>query len=139
MAMRYTMFEQQRNGLLLLARILLMVLFVVFGWQKLTDFSGTAAYMASTGLPAPTLAAAIATAMEFFVGIALVLGVYTRPLALVLAIYTVATALIGHPYWNMTDTARLDNMINFYKNISIVGGLLLLCITGPGKYSIDKR
>lgn len=137
--MRYTLFERQKNGLLLLARVLLMVLFVVFGWQKLTDFSGTAAYMASTGLPAPTFAAAIATAMEFFVGIALVLGVYTRPLALVLAVYTVATALIGHPYWNMTDTARLDNMINFYKNISIVGGLLLLCITGPGKYSIDKR
>lgn len=137
--MRYTLFERQKNGLLLLARVLLMVLFVVFGWQKLTDFTGTAAYMASTGLPAPTLAAAIATAMEFFVGIALVLGVYTRPLALVLAVYTVATALIGHPYWNMTDTARLDNMINFYKNISIVGGLLLLCITGPGKYSIDKR
>jgi putative oxidoreductase len=31
------------------------------------------------------------------------------------------------------------SMINFYKNISIVGGLLLLSVTGPGKYSLDKR
>jgi putative oxidoreductase len=30
-------------------------------------------------------------------------------------------------------------MINFYKNVSIIGGLLLLSVTGPGKYSFDRR
>jgi len=137
--MRYTLFEQRKDELILLARILLMLLFVIFGWEKLTGFSGTVAYMASTGIPSPTLAAIIAVVMEFFVGIALVIGLYTRPLALLLALYTLATALIGHQYWAMTDGARMENMINFYKNMSIIGGLLLLCVTGPGKYSVDKR
>jgi len=137
--MRYTLFDSRRNEWLLLARILLMILFVLFGWSKLTDFSGTVAYMASEGLPFPTLAAGVVVLMEFFVGVAIVLGFYTRPLALLLAVYTLGTALIGHHYWTMTGGDRMANMINFYKNLAIIGGLLLLCITGPGKYSLDRR
>ncbi|WP_449427045.1 DoxX family protein [Rhodanobacter umsongensis] len=137
--MRYTLFERRKDELILLARVLLMVLFVVFGWNKLTGFAGTVAYMASDGVPLPTVSAIIAVVMEFFVGIAIVIGFCTRPLALLLALYTLATAVIGHHYWTMLDGERMANMINFYKNISIVGGLLLLCVTGPGKYSVDRK
>jgi putative oxidoreductase len=137
--MRYTLFENQKDTVILVARILLMVLFVMFGWSKLTGFSGTVAYMTSTGAPAPGLSAAIAVVMELVVGIALLVGFYTRPLALLLALYTLGTAIIGHHYWNMTGAVQYDNMIHFYKNISIMGGLLLLCVTGAGKYSIDRR
>jgi putative oxidoreductase len=139
MTMRYTLFESRKDEILLLARVLLMSLFVIFGWDKLTNFSGTTSYMEAAGLPLPTLAAASALIMEFFVGIAILLGYYTRPLAVLLAIYTIVTAMIGHRYWLFTDTARIDVMINFYKNFSIAGGLLLLCLIGPGKYSIDRR
>ena len=137
--MRYAMFDKLSNELILLARILLVVLFVMFGWSKLTDFSGTVGYMASEGLPLPTLAAVVVILMEFFVGLAIVLGFCTRPLALLLALYTLGTAFIGHPYWTMEGAERMANMINFYKNFSIIGGLLLLCVTGPGRYSIDRR
>jgi putative oxidoreductase len=137
--MRYTLFGKYSNEVILLARILLMVLFVLFGWNKLTDFSGTAAYMASEGLPFPMLAAAVVILMEFFVGLAIVLGFYTRPLALLLALYTLGTALIGHHYWTMAGAERMANAINFYKNVAIIGGLLLLCVTGPGRYSLDRR
>ena len=137
--MRYTMFEQQKDLLILLARILLMLLFVIGGWGKLTGFGGAVGYMASLGLPMPTVVAAIVVVMEFFVGLALVIGWYTRPLALLLAFYTLGTAIIGHHYWTMTGDAHAANMINFYKNVSIIGGLLLLCVTGAGKYSVDKR
>lgn len=137
--MRYTLFERRKDELILLARVLLMVLFVVFGWNKLTGFAGTVAYMASDGVPLPTVSAIIAVVMEFFVGIAIVIGFCTRPLALLLALYTLATAVIGHHYWTMLDGERMANMINFYKNISIAGGLLLLCVTGPGKYSVDRK
>jgi putative oxidoreductase len=95
--------------------------------------------MVATGAPLPTLSAIIAVLMEFFVGLALVVGFYTRPLALLLALYTLVTALIGHHFWTMADGARAANAINFYKNISIIGGLLLLCATGPGRYSIDRK
>lgn len=57
--MRYLSLESQKDGTLLFARVLLMVLFVLFGWQKLTGFSGTVAYMASTGVPVPGAAAAV--------------------------------------------------------------------------------
>jgi putative oxidoreductase len=137
--MRYTLLEGRRDEVLLLARVLLMLLFVLFGWSKLTDFAGTAAYMASEGLPLPMLAAAVVIAMEFVVGLAIMLGIFTRPLALLMALYTLGTALVGHHFWTMAGAERAANMINFYKNLSIIGGLLLLCLTGPGKYSIDRR
>lgn len=137
--MRYALLDNHRDTLLLLARILLMVLFVLFGFSKLTDYAGTTAYMAAEGLPLPALAAAVVIAMEFFVGLAIVLGFWTRPLALLLALYTLGTALIGHHYWTMAGAERMANMINFYKNLSIIGGLLLLCLTGPGRYSVDRR
>lgn len=137
--MRYTLLDNHRDTLLLLARILLMALFVLFGFSKLTDYAGTTAYMVAEGLPLPALAAAVVIAMEFFVGLAIVLGFWTRPLALLLALYTLGTALIGHHYWTMAGAERMANMINFYKNLSIIGGLLLLCLTGPGRYSVDRR
>ncbi len=137
--MRYTLLENRKNEVILIARILMMILFVMFGWAKMTGFSGTVAYMASTGAPVPTISAMIAVVMEFGVGIALVVGFYTRPLAVLLALYTLGTAIIGHHFWNMTGAEQYANMINFYKNISIIGGLLLLVVTGPGKYSFDKR
>ncbi|WP_243041962.1 DoxX family protein [Dyella sedimenti] len=137
--MRYTLLQGSRDSGILLARVLLMVLFVIFGWGKLTAFGGTAAYMASAGVPLPTLSAAVAVIMEFFVGLAIVVGFYTRPLALLLGLYTLAAAVIGHQYWNMGDPGRIDAMINFYKNVSISGGLLLLCLAGPGRYSLDGR
>lgn len=137
--MRYTLFDRRKDEVLLLARLLLAALFVIFGWGKLTGFSGTVALMATLNLPVPTIAAVVVVVMEFFVGIAIVIGFYTRPLAVLLALYTLATAFIGHHYWTLPDAERVANMINFYKNISIVGGLLLLGITGAGRYSIDRR
>ncbi len=124
------------DPVILLARILLMSLFLITGWEKLTDFPGTTEYMASVGAPAPALSAAVAVVMEFGVGIALVLGVFTRPLALLMALFTLATALIGHRYWTLQGPERHANLLNFYKNASITGGLLLLAITGPGRYAL---
>lgn len=128
-----------RDGLLLASRILLMLLFVIFGWEKLIGFSGTVGYFGQIGLPVPVLAAVIAVVMEFVVGIAIIVGVFTRPLALLIAIYTVATALIGHHFWTLTGMARMESEINFFKNISITGGLILLYVTGAGTYSLDAR
>jgi uncharacterized membrane protein YphA (DoxX/SURF4 family) len=89
--------------------------------------------------PVPALAAAVAIFMEVPVAIAIVVGVFTRPSAILLAFYTLGAALIAHHYWTMTGAAQLDNMIHFYKNVSIMGGFLLLYVTGPGKYSVDAK
>ena len=87
-----------RDEALLLGRVLLALLFLTFGWSKLTDYSGTIAYMTQAGLPLPSLAALVAIVIEFFGGLALILGVWTRPLAVLLGLYTLASAIIGHPF-----------------------------------------
>ncbi len=129
--------QRVRDEVVLAARILLILLFVVFGWSKLTHYSGTVSYMGQTGVPLPSVAALVAIVVEFFVSLAVAVGVWTRPLALLLALYTLGTALIGHHFWSMEGAARAANAINFYKNISIIGGFLLLYVIGPGKYSLD--
>ena len=131
--------ERIRDEVILVSRILLVLLFLIFGWDKLTDYSGTVAYMSQSGVPLPAIAALVAIVVEFVVSIAVSVGVWTRPLALLLALYTLATAFIGHPYWTMSGADAYDNMINFYKNVSIMGGFVLLYVTGAGKHSIDGR
>ncbi len=131
--------HNSRDAILVASRVLIALLFVIFGWGKLMNFQGTVQYMTQVGAPIPTVATIVAIVMEFFVGLAIVLGVFTRPLALLLALYTLGTALIGHHYWTMTGMAQFENEINFYKNISIIGGLLALWVAGPGQYSVDAR
>lgn len=126
-----------KDEILLAARILLVLLFLVFGWDKITDYSGTVQYMIHVGAPLPQLATVIAIIMEVFASIAIVIGVATRPLTILFAIYTLGTGLIAHHYWSMTGMARFENEINFYKNISIIGAFLLLYVTGPGRYSLE--
>ena len=131
--------ERNRDEVILVARILLIVLFVVFGWSKLINYSGTVGYMTQTGVPVPSVATLVAIVVEFFVALAVAFGAWTRPLALLLALYTLGTALIAHHFWTMEGADRYANSINFYKNISIIGGFLLLYATGAGRYSVDAR
>jgi putative oxidoreductase len=122
---------------ILAARVLLATLFLIFGGRKLRDFSGTVSQMAQLGVPIPVLAAGAATFMELPVAFAVAVGAFTRPSALLMFFYTLGTALIGHRYWTITGGDYVDSMDSFYKNLSIMGGFLLLYVTGAGKYSID--
>jgi putative oxidoreductase len=131
------MINNINNELILAARLLLTALFLIFGWRKLRDFSGTVNQMAQLGVPVPILAAAVATFMELPVAFAVAIGAFTRPLALLMFLYTLGTARFGHRYWTMTGSERIDNMDGFFKNLGIMGGFLLLYMTGAGKYSID--
>jgi putative oxidoreductase len=126
------------DELILAARLLLATLFLIFGWRKLRDFPGTVNQMAQVGVPTPLTAAAVATFMELPVAFAVAIGAFTRPAAVLMFFYTLGTALIGHRYWTMKGTDRVDGMDSFFKNLSIMGGFLLLYITGAGKYSIDR-
>jgi putative oxidoreductase len=125
------------DELTLAARLLLATLFLIFGYRKLKDYSGTVSQMVQLGVPMPILAAAVATFMELPVAFAVAVGAFARPSALLMFFYTLGTALIGHRYWTVTGPDRVDSMDGFYKNLSIMGGFLLLYIHGAGKYSID--
>jgi putative oxidoreductase len=118
-------------------RVLLVLVFLVFGYAKLRGYSGTVAYMTHVRAPWPQGAALVSVVVELGFSIALILGAFTRPVALLLAVYTLGTGFIAHHFWTMTGMDRYLNEINFLKNISIIGGLVLLAAIGPGRYSID--
>jgi putative oxidoreductase len=129
--------ENTASALNLAARLLIAQLFLIFGFDKLIHYSATVGYMAQTGAPLPPLSATIAVVAEFGGAILLILGAFTRPLAVLLAIYTLGAAIIGHHFWTMTGLERYLNEINFFKNVSIIGGLVLLAAYGAGRFSVD--
>lgn len=131
------MMNDIHDGVILAARLFLTILFLIFGWRKLRDFSGTVSQMVRDGVPTPVLAAGVAIFMELPVAFAVAVGAFTRPLAGLLALYTLGASLIEHRYWTTPAADQLASMEAFYKNLSIMGGFLLLCVTGAGRYSVD--
>jgi putative oxidoreductase len=129
--------EYINDGVIIVARVFLAPLFLIFGWRKLRDYSGTVSQMVRDRVPMPALAAAVAIFMELPVALAVAIGAFTRPAAALLALYTLGTSLAEHRYWSATAAHQLESMESFYKNLSIMGGLVLLYVTGAGKYSID--
>ena len=125
------------DDLILAARLLLATLFLIFGWRKLRDYSGTVSQIARLGGPLPPLAAAVAIIMELPIAFTVLIGAFTRFAALLMFFYTLGTALIGHRFWTLTGADQVESMDGFFKDLSIMGGFLLLFITGAGNYSID--
>jgi putative oxidoreductase len=131
------MMSEISDVVILLARLFLAALFLIFGWRKVQDYPGTLSQMVRDRVPTPVLAVVMAIFMELVVAFSLVLGVFTRPCAVLMAVYTLGTSLVEHRYWTMTGEGKITALENFYKNLSIMGGFLLLFVTGAGKYSVD--
>ncbi len=123
----------------LLGRVLMALLFVPAGISKLTGFAGTVGYIKSVGLPLPEVGAAIAVIVELGVGLALLVGYKARYAALVLALFTVAAAIGFHNFWAMEEAKVMINRIQFFKNLSIAGGLLFIAAYGAGPFALDNK
>ncbi|MGB5093792.1 MAG: DoxX family protein [Parvibaculum sp.] len=115
-------------------RILISILFIIAGADKVATPDGTMGYIASAGLPFPVLAYAGALAVELGGGLLLLIGYQTRWAALALAAFTIVAALIFHS--NFADQIQ---MIMFLKNLAIIGGLLQIYAFGAGAFSLDAR
>jgi putative oxidoreductase len=126
------------NVIALIGRILLAVLFVLGGYNKLFGgTAGTVATMASHGIPFPNILVWGAVAVELGVGLCLMAGLLARWAALVLAAYTLTLGLIFHAYWLAPAAeARFDRII-FFNHLSIIGGMLIVVAFGAGCYSLD--
>ena len=83
--------------------------------------------------------AVIATCVEFFGSVVIVLGFKTRYAALLMAVFTAIAALIAHRFWQVPGPAHQDQYYHFMKNITIIGGYLCLFASGPGAIAIDRR
>ena len=126
------------NFIALVGRILLAVLFVQGGYNKLFGgTTGTVATMASHGIPFPDILVWGAILVELGIGLCLMAGLLARWAALVLAAYTLTLGLIFHAYWLAPAAEARFERIIFFNHISIIGGMLVVVAFGAGCYSLD--
>jgi len=124
--------EKPIRYLPLLGRVLIGAPLMLSGLSKLTSHDATVGYIASVGLPFAQLGWLIAIAVEMGGATLLAIGYRTRVVALVVALFTLVTAIFFH-----RDFADQNQMIHFFKNIMLVGGLLQIVYFGAGPMSID--
>lgn len=112
----------------LVGRILIAALFLAGAAQKADDPGAVQTLLAQRGWPEALVWPALA--FNLAAGLALVIGLWVRPVALLLAAYCVVTSLFhyipGDP-WQMSI---------FVKNWAIAGGCLVLAAQGAGRYSL---
>ncbi len=128
-----------QNAATLAGRFLLATIFVVSGFGKITGFEGTAGYMASKGMPMAQVLLAGAIVVELVGGLLLVAGWKARWAALAIFLFLIPATLIFHNPAGLDAQAAQDQMIHLMKNLSIMGGMLLVAGFGPGAWSVDRR
>ena len=128
----------QNDFAALIGRILLAILFVPSGFSVITEFAGTAGFIASQGVPLPSVAAAIRILVEFGAGLLVLVGWKTRWAALAFIVFLVVITPIFHNFWSAPEAEKMMQEINFMKNVGICGAFFLLLAFGPGRFSVDK-
>ena len=121
------------NTAALLGRVAMSLIFIHGGWGKLLAPGATQAMLASHHLPMVKFGWILAVVVELGGGLAILIGLFTRPVGLVLAIWCVVTALIAH------TTADRNQEIHFLKNMAMMGGFLYVAGFGAGAWSLDAR
>ncbi|WP_254694099.1 DoxX family protein [Sulfitobacter sp. SK012] len=120
-------------------RIMLSIMFILAGFGKITAYSGTAAYMASQGVPGVLLPLVIL--VELGGGLMLLVGYKTRLAAFLLGGFSVLSGLMFHlvPSMSMESMQAQMEMTNFFKNLAIGGGMAYVFANGSGGMSIDAQ
>jgi putative oxidoreductase len=123
-----------QDRIALAGRVLLAAIFVMSGLGKVAAPAASLAYMRATGLPLAPLGLAAAALIELGGGLALILGYRTRLAATVLAAFAIVTALVFH-----SALSDQNQLIHFFKNMAMAGGLLQVAAFGGGRLSSDAR
>jgi putative oxidoreductase len=129
---------RSEDVILLLGRIALGAIFVKSGIQKLMALSVFAASLASRGIPQSAMWAVIGATVECVGGILIVTGFKTRPASMLMILFVIVATAISHRFWEFAEAARRAQESQFFKNLSIIGGFVLLFASGPGRFSLDN-
>ena len=116
-----------------LARLLLCSLFIWDGVVQLRDPAGTMTYFTSLHIPVPQITVWVSIAVHLLGGIGILLGFMTRWAAALLILLCLGTAFGVH-----LPSGDMENMMHFYKNLVMAGGLLYVIAFGPGAFALDK-
>lgn len=123
----------------LAGRVLMAYIFVTSGIGKIGNFAGTAGYMASKGMPFAEVLLVGAIAVEVVGGVLLIVGWQARWAAAAIFLFMIPTTLIFHAYWAVDPEQVRTQMIQFNKNLAIMGGMLYVMAFGAGPLSLDSR
>lgn len=136
------------NAVLILGRIALIVIFLFSGASKLLDITGTAGMIESqitippelmgvatqlqdaTGMTTPQLLAIVVGVAEVLGALMIAVNFGTRVGAVILIAFTIAATFYFHDFWNQTGEMRSNNTTHALKNLSIIGGLLVMFALG---------
>jgi putative oxidoreductase len=121
-----------QNAADLVGRILISLIFLLSGLQKIGGYEATQGYMAAMGVPGALLPLVIA--LEVGGAIAIILGYHTKLFAFLLAGFSIVSALLFHRA--LGDQVQF---IMFMKNLAMAGGFLFLVARGAGDWSLDGR
>jgi putative oxidoreductase len=124
---------------LLVARVALVVIFPVSAYYKIIQWPGIVAMLTQQGAPLPLLGGYLAIAVEIGASLLVVLGLWTRWAALVLILYTLGTSIIAHRFWEFAPPQQFGQMMQFFKNLAMMGGLGLIAVLGPGRHAVQPR
>jgi putative oxidoreductase len=124
---------------LLVGRILIAVLFLVFGIRAVLGFTGSVGYFTKLGFPAPQAMVILSILVHIGGGVLLLVGWQTRRAAWLLIALVVIATLMAHRFWESEPAQYVGQLTSFLKNVAIVGGLLYVAAFGAGALSVDGR
>jgi len=133
--------QSWKIGVALLGRLLLVGIFVSsLAGKLIPEFSSVTQVMASAGVPAPGLMLTGAVIFLLFGSASLLLGYHARLGATLLLVFLALANLYFHDFWTRTDPqAQQAELIQFLKNTSMMGAMLLVIANGAGVASLDDR
>jgi putative oxidoreductase len=121
-------------------RIILAIYFLLPGLMKFTQWDTHVDYMASHGMFWIPFFLVLSGLMQLGGAAALFVGFQTRLVAFLLAGLTIIISLVMHDFWTMeAGLQRSHETQNFFKNMGITAGLLILTSAGAGSFSLDAR
>lgn len=121
------------------ARVLLGLMFLLAGLSKFSNLEGAAGYITSGGLPMGYALAVLTAAFEVLASLALIIGFQARYAALLLALFTLAASVLFHNFWAVAADKAYVQQLMFMKNLAVTGGLLFVFSFGAGPASVDAR
>jgi len=128
------------NSCLLLGRFLMGGYFIMPAISKLNNFSGTSAYMEQHNVPMVSVLLVVTIIIQLVCGAAIIAGFKGKQSAFILAGLTLVISIFMHNFWGMAEgVARSHELQNFFKNMGIMAGLLMITGLGTGKFSLDQR
>lgn len=123
-----------------LGRIMIATIFLMSAvGNKIPNFNKVAEYMASEGVPLPQVMLVGAIVFLIAGSLSIIVGFKTRTGAALILVFLVLATYFFHDFWTLENTqSKQDQMIQFMKNLALIGTMVFLMTNGSGRMSLDN-